>query len=94
MKRYKTVDDYIDNADNWQAELKRLREILNSTALTEDVRWGAPCYTHKGKNVVGLASFKGWVCLWLHQGTLLKDDSKVLPMITAGIGLHDQYRNC
>lgn len=78
MKRYKTVDDYIANADTWQAELKRLREILNATALTEDVKWGAPCYTYKGKNIVGLAAFKGWACLWFHQGALLKDDSKVL----------------
>lgn len=48
MKRYKSVDDYIANADNWQAELRRLREILSSTALVEQVKWGAPCYTHKG----------------------------------------------
>jgi len=78
MKRYKTVDDYIGNADAWQAELKRLREILQATPLQEEVKWGAPCYTHNGKNVVGLAAFKGWVCLWFHQGALLKDDSNVL----------------
>lgn len=54
MKRYKSVDDCIANADNWQAELRRLREILSSTALVEEVKWGAPCYKHKGKNVVGL----------------------------------------
>jgi len=78
VKRYKTVDEYVAKADNWQAELKRLREILNSTTLTEEVKWGAPCYTHKGKNVVGLAAFKGWVCLWFHQGALLRDNNKVL----------------
>ena len=78
MKRCKSVDDYIANADNWQTELKRLREILNATSLAEEVKWGAPCYTHKGKNIVGLAAFKGWVCLWFHQGALLKDDSNVL----------------
>ncbi len=78
MKRHKTVDDYIANAGDWQAELKRLREILKATPLTEDVKWGAPCYTHKGKNVVGLAAFRNWVCLWFHQGALLEDGSKVL----------------
>jgi len=78
MKRYKSVDEYIANAGNWQTELKRLREILNSTTLVEEVKWGAPCYTHKGKNVVGLAAFKGWVCLWFHQGALLSDDSQML----------------
>lgn len=78
MKRYETVDDYVANGGEWQNELKRLREILQSTPLTEEVKWGAPCYTYSGKNVVGLAAFKGWVCLWFHQGALLKDDSKVL----------------
>jgi uncharacterized protein YdeI (YjbR/CyaY-like superfamily) len=78
MKRFKSVDAYIENAGDWQAELKRLRKILQATSLTEEVKWGAPCYTYKGKNVVGLAAFKGWVCLWFHQGALLRDDSKVL----------------
>ena len=78
MKRYKSVDDYIAGAETWQPELKKLREILRATVLTEEVKWGAPCYTYKGKNLVGLAAFKDWVCLWFHQGGLLKDDSKVL----------------
>lgn len=78
MKRYTSVDDYIAGAESWRPELEKLREILGSTALTEEVKWGAPCYTYKGKNLVGLASFKGWVCLWFHQGALLKDDSRVL----------------
>ncbi len=78
MKRYKTVDDYISNAGDWQSELEQLRGILQSTPLVEEVKWGAPCYTHNGKNVVGLAAFKGWVCLWFHQGALLKDPSEVL----------------
>ncbi len=78
MKRYKTVDAYIDNAELWQDELLRLREILNSTALKEEVKWGAPCYTYKGKNLIGLAGFKNWFCLWFHQGALLADKDKVL----------------
>ena len=78
MNRYTSVDDYIAGAESWRPELEKLREILRSTALTEEVKWGAPCYTYKGKNLVGLAAFKGWVCLWFHQGALLKDDSQVL----------------
>jgi uncharacterized protein YdeI (YjbR/CyaY-like superfamily) len=78
MKRHKTVDDYIRFADTWQSELKALRKILNSTELTEEVKWGAPCYTYDGKNVVGMAGFKAYVGLWFHQGALLKDDRKIL----------------
>ena len=78
MQRAKSVDDYIANAGDWQAEITRLREILCSTALTEEVKWGAPCYTWKGKNVVGIGAFKSYFGLWFHQGALLKDEDNVL----------------
>ena len=78
MKRARTVDDYITDASGWQAELSRLREILRSTELEEDVKWGGPCYTYDGKNVVGMAGFKSYFGLWFHQGALLKDQNNVL----------------
>ena len=78
MNRYKTVDDYIAASDQWGTELAKLRAILSATELTEEVKWGAPCYTYDGKNVVGMAGFKSYVGLWFHQGALLKDDQKVL----------------
>ena len=64
MKRYKTVDEYIENAEHWQEELIRLREILNSTKLVEAVKWGGPCYLHNDKMVVGMGGFKSYVGLW------------------------------
>ncbi len=78
MKRASSVDEYIADAGAWQGELERLREILLSTELEEDVKWGAPCYTCDGKNVVGMAGFKSYFGLWFFQGALLKDDSQVL----------------
>lgn len=78
MKRSKTVEGYIRDADQWQDELRKLRTILNETGLVEEIKWGAPCYTHKGKNVIGLAAFKQWFCLWFHQGALLEDKNNVL----------------
>ena len=78
MKGAKTVEEYIDKAEQWQPELTRLREILNSTGLEETVKWGAPCYTHDGKNVVGIAGFKNYFGLWFHQGALLADAEGVL----------------
>ena len=53
MKRARSVDEYINDAGLWKDELKRLRTILQSTDLEEDVKWGGPCYTYNGKNVVG-----------------------------------------
>ena len=78
MKRSKTVDDYIRDASHWQAELTQLRDVLNDTKLTEEVKWGAPCYTWNGKNVVGIGGFKSYFGLWFHQGALLEDDAGIL----------------
>ena len=78
MKRYKTVDEYIENAEHWQEELIRLREILNSTKLVEAVKWGGPCYLHNYKMVVGMGAFKSYVGLWFYQGALLADEDGVL----------------
>lgn len=55
-----------------------MREVLNSTALEETVKWGAPCYTIDGKIVVGMAAFKSHFALWFHQGVLLSDPHGVL----------------
>jgi len=85
MKRAKSVDEYIKTSDNWRAELKQLREILKGTELTEEVKWGAPCYTYEGKNVIGVAAFKSYLGLWLHQGALLKDDKKALINAQEGV---------
>jgi len=78
MKRFNTVDEYIENAVHFQAELIRLREILQSTKLVETVKWGGPCYTHNDKMLVGLGSFKSYVGLWFYQGALLSDKAGVL----------------
>ena len=78
MKRAKTVDDYIAGADLWRKELVRLRHIINSTGLVETIKWGGPCYTHRGKNVVSMGAFKSYFGLWFHQGALLDDDAGVL----------------
>ncbi len=78
MKRHKTADDYFANAEIWRDEQKQLREILRSTDLIEEVKWGGPCYTYDGQNVVGIGGFKSYFGLWFHQGALLKDKNKVL----------------
>ncbi|MDH3336592.1 MAG: DUF1801 domain-containing protein [Gammaproteobacteria bacterium] len=78
MKRHKTVDDYISNNTLWPDELKRLREILLSTGLNEEVKWGMPCYTHDGQNIVGIGAFKFYFGLWFFKGAAIKDEQRVL----------------
>lgn len=78
MKRYQTVDQYIDGAEYWRDELRQLRKILNATDLEETVKWGGPCYTFNGKNIVGMGAFKSYFGLWFFQGALLSDPENVL----------------
>lgn len=78
MERHKTVESYLDKQSEWKAPLLLLRELLKAEALEETVKWGFPVYTVKGKNVVGLGSFKSYVGIWFFQGALLKDQQKKL----------------
>jgi len=78
MRRAKSVDDYIANAEHWPGELAQLRDVVRATALSEEIKWGGPCYTYKGKNVVGIGGFKSYFGLWFHQGVMLRDDTNVL----------------
>ena len=78
MKRFKSVDDYVASLSKWQKEIVKLRQILNSTELQECVKWGIPCYTIDGKNVVGIAAFKDYFGLWFYQGVFLQDKQEVL----------------
>ena len=84
MKGYKTVDDYVASREQWQVEISRLRDILRATELTGEVKWGGPCYTYGGKNIVGIGGFRSYFGLWFHQGALLEDKNDVL--INAQVG--------
>ena len=85
MNRAKTVDQYIRQSTQWGDELRALREVLRATSLDEEIKWGGPCYTYKGKNVVGIGAFKSYFGLWFHQGALLSDDKKVLINAQEGV---------
>ena len=78
MQRAKSVDEYIKSHPGWSTALKKMRKILTSTELEETVKWGGPCYTVGGKDVVGLSAFTEYVALWFHQGVFLSDPDKVL----------------
>jgi len=78
MKRYKSVDEYLAGAVRWQDEIRTLCDILRATDMLESIKWGSPCYTYAGQNVVGIGGFKSYFGLWFHQGALLKDERKVL----------------
>lgn len=78
MKAYKTVDEFILNAQFGKEILIVLREILRSTELTETIKWGGPVYNVNDKNVIGLGAFKSYAGMWFYQGVFLNDEAKVL----------------
>lgn len=78
MKRYRSVDNFFEDQDNWKPELEKLRKILLSTGMDETLKWSIPYYTYQGKNVVGISAFKSYFGLWFTQGALLNDEKKLL----------------
>lgn len=72
------VDKYLNNAPKWQNELEKLREIIQSCQLVEEFKWGSPCYSFNGNNVVGIRGFKEHFAIWYYKGVLLKDPYKIL----------------
>src|SRR5438552_9703707 len=64
--------------DRWRAEIGELQRILSGFDLREERKWGKPCYTMNGKNVVIIQGFKEYCALGFFQGALLKDPKKLL----------------
>lgn len=62
----------------WDDGLATLRQIVQSSGLTEDLKWGHPCYTHAGKNIVLIAAYNESMVLSFFKGALLRDDQNLL----------------
>lgn len=72
------VDTFIINAQKWQQEMEQLRKLLLDCELTEEFKWRTPCYCFQGKNVVLIASFRGFCALSFLKGSLLQDPNSLL----------------
>ena len=72
------ADDYFEKENPYQDGIKLLREIALTTELEETVKWGAPVYTIKNKNVLGIMAFKSHFGLWFFNGVFLSDPENVL----------------
>jgi uncharacterized protein YdeI (YjbR/CyaY-like superfamily) len=72
------VDVYLSKAKKWQKEIETLRKILLGCQLTEELKWGKPCYTFQTSNVVIILPLKEYCALLFCKGALLKDVSGIL----------------
>lgn len=72
------VDFYFENDNKWQEEIKKLRIILLDCMLTEELKWGCPCYTYQDGNVALIHVFKEYCAVLFFKGALLSDPNGIL----------------
>jgi uncharacterized protein YdeI (YjbR/CyaY-like superfamily) len=72
------VDKYLSTARKWQEEQKKLRAIALECGLTENLKWGKPCYSYNGKNIVVIQGFKDYCAFLFFKGFLLNDPEGIL----------------
>jgi uncharacterized protein YdeI (YjbR/CyaY-like superfamily) len=86
------VDFYFKKAKKWRKEIEQLRTIVLDCHLTEDLKWGCPCYTFEQKNIVLIHVFKEYCALLLFKGALLKDTKGILIQQTENVQSARQIR--
>lgn len=86
------VDFYFDKEKKWQKEIEKLRKIILDCGLSEELKWGCPCYTWQGTNIVLIHVFKEYCALLFFKGALLKDTDGILIQQTENVQAARQVR--
>lgn len=86
------VNAYIGSARKWQPELEKFRAIVLDSGLTEEMKWGVPCYSVDGSNIVLLHTFKDYCAMLFFKGALLKDPIGILVQQTENVQAARQVR--
>jgi uncharacterized protein YdeI (YjbR/CyaY-like superfamily) len=86
------VDFFFSKATKWQKEIKKLRTIVLDCGLTEELKWGCPCYTFKKSNIVLIHTFKEYCALLFFKGALLHDVRGILVQQTKNVQAARQIR--
>src|SRR6266480_6588700 len=93
MKRMNPkVDFYFNRAKQWQEEFEKLRMLILDCGLTEELKWGCPCYTFEKRNIVLIHGFKEYCALLFFKGALLKDPKGILIQQTENVQAARQIR--
>jgi uncharacterized protein YdeI (YjbR/CyaY-like superfamily) len=86
------VDEYLRKAKQWQKEFKKLRMLILDCGLTEELKWGQPCYTFEKSNIVLIHGFKEYCALLFFKGALLNDPNGILIQQTENVQAARQIR--
>lgn len=86
------ADFFFEKEERWQTEVEKLRLICLDAGLEEEVKWGCPCYTLGGKNIVLIHTFKAYCALLFFKGALLADAEGILIQQTENVQVGRQMR--
>src|SRR3989440_6679648 len=86
------VDWFFTKATEWQEEYEKLRTMCLDCGLTEELKWGCPCYTFENRNIVLIHGFKEYCALLFFKGALLNDPNGILIQQTENVQAARQVR--
>jgi uncharacterized protein YdeI (YjbR/CyaY-like superfamily) len=86
------VDALLAQQTKWRGEFAALRKLVLDCGLTEEVKWGQPCYTDEGRNIVLIHGFKEYCALLFMKGALLKDPAGIMIQQTENVQSGRQIR--
>ncbi|BEU24397.1 DUF1801 domain-containing protein [Paraburkholderia sp. 22B1P] len=86
------VDAYISKLKQWREETEKLRAIVLACPVTEELKWGVPCYTFDDRNVVLIHGFKEYCAILFVKGALLNDPKGILIQQTENVQSARQVR--
>jgi uncharacterized protein YdeI (YjbR/CyaY-like superfamily) len=86
------VDFFFDKAKKWQKEYEKLRTVILDCGLTEELKWGCPCYTFEDRNIVLIHGFKEYCAVLFFKGALLADPEGILIQQTENVQSARQVR--
>ena len=86
------VDGFLKKAKKWREEFQKLRMVCLECGLTEELKWGKPCYTYQKSNIVLIHGFKEYCALLFFKGALLKDAKDILVQQTENVQAARQIR--
>ena len=86
------VDAFLSSTEKWRREFEKLRMIILDCGLTEELKWGKPCYAFQGSNIVLIHGFKEYCAILFTKGALLRDPKHVLIQQTENVQAARQIR--
>ena len=86
------VDWFFNKATKWKEEYEKLRAIALDCGLTEELKWGCPCYQFEKTNIVLIHGFKEYCAYLFFKGALLSDPDGILIQQTKNVQSARQIR--